>query len=190
MIKLKNILTEKYPISENLLYHINNGHTLAESIFRYSSQSWIDLVCEAREAVKNEILDLNEEDLEFIQTDIGKTGMYEGNQVYLDMPFIEEIIAEAEYKGSKVELNSPKRNSGSGKKYVVYVMNPKTQRVKKVTFGDVKGGLTGKFNDPKAKASFSARHNCPAKKDKLKAGYWACRANRYFGKGKGASGYW
>jgi hypothetical protein len=190
MIKLKNILLETLPISENLKYHIDNGYTLTESVLRYASKSWIDVVVEAKKLYSEGVLQLNEEDIDFIETDIGKTALYEGKQVYLDMPFIEETIVEAEYKGSAVELNSPKRNSGSGKKYVVYVMNPKTQKVRKISFGDVKGGLTGKFNDPKAKASFSARHNCPAKKDKLTAGYWACRANRYFGKGKGASGYW
>ena len=46
-------------------------------------------------------------------------------------------ITEAEYQGKKVELNKPKR--GGSKKYYVYVKNPKTDRVKKISFGDVTG---------------------------------------------------
>ena len=73
-------------------------------------------------------------------------------------------------------------NSGGGKKYKVFVRNPKTGGIKKVTFGDKKGGLKGNWNNPEARASFAKRHKCAEKKDKTKAGYWACRAHKYFGK--------
>ena len=102
-----------------------------------------------------------------------------------------EEINEAEYKGREVELNHPTRSSGP-KKYKVYVKNPKTGNVKVVHFGDVSGGLSAKVSDPKARKSFAARHQCHLKKDKTKAGYWACRLNRYghlFG-GKTYPGYW
>jgi hypothetical protein len=79
---------------------------------------------------------------------------------------------------SNPELNSPKR-SGGPTKYVVYVKDPKTGNVKKINFGDVKGGLTSKINDREAANSFSARHNCDTKTDKMKAGYWACRLPKY-----------
>ena len=107
------------------------------------------------------------------------------------MEYIEELN-EAEYKGKKVKLNYPIRNTGSGKKYYVYVKNPKTGKVKKISFGDVKGGLTAKVSDPEARKSFAARHKCSTKKDKTKAGYFACRLTKYghlFG-GKTYPGFW
>lgn len=76
------------------------------------------------------------------------------------------------------EINKPKR-SGGPTKYVVYVKDPKTGNVKKINFGDVKGGLTSKISDRGAANSFSARHNCDTKTDKTKAGYWACRLPKY-----------
>ena len=38
-------------------------------------------------------------------------------------------------------------------------------KVKKVTFGDT-SGLSVKFKDPKARASYVARHNCDTANDK------------------------
>lgn len=99
-------------------------------------------------------------------------------------------VFEAKYHGKEVKLNYPMR--GGTKKYQVYVRNPKTGKVKRIAFGDVHGGLTAKVSNPKARKSFAARHNCDMKKDKTKAGYWACRLNRYghlFG-GKTYPGYW
>jgi len=88
-----------------------------------------------------------------------------------------ESINEAEYNGKKVKLNKPMRQSGGGKKYKVYVKNPKTGRVKKISFGDA--GLKTKSGNKKRAKSFAARHNCEKKNDKMKAGYWACRLPRY-----------
>jgi hypothetical protein len=91
-----------------------------------------------------------------------------------------------------VELGKPMRNSGGGKKYAVYVMNPSTKKVKKISFGDVHGGLTAKVSNPKARKAFASRHNCKSKKDRMTAGYWACRINRYahLWGGKTYGGYW
>lgn len=92
---------------------------------------------------------------------------------------IKSIIKEAEYKGKKVELNKPKR--GGSKKFYVYVRDPKSGNIKKVSFGAKSGGgnLAVKLKDPKARKAFSDRHNCPEKTDKTTAGYWACRLPRY-----------
>jgi hypothetical protein len=99
-------------------------------------------------------------------------------------------IFEAKYHGKEVKLNYPMR--GGTKKYQVYVKNPKTGKVKKIAFGDVHGGLTAKVSNPKARKSFAARHNCDMKKDKTKAGYWACRINKYghLWGGKTYPGFW
>ena len=102
-------------------------------------------------------------------------GLYENKMVPLEQPMV-----EAEYQGDNVELNSPKRSSGP-KKFVVYVKDPSTGNVKKVNFGnakDVEGGDV-KINDKERAKAFSDRHNCPAKKDKLSPGYWACNLPRY-----------
>ena len=82
-------------------------------------------------------------------------------------------------------LNKPMRNSGGGKKYKVYVRDPKSGNVRTITYGDAKGGLKGGWNSAAARKSFAARHNCEQKKDKTKAGYWACRAHKDFGPGVG-----
>ena len=110
-------------------------------------------------------------------------GLYEGTRVPLDSPMIE---------AAEPELNSPKRSSGK-KKYIVYVNNPKTGNVKKIEFGDEKGGLTSKINDRDAARNFASRHNCDTKTDKTKAGYWSCRLPRYaknLGLKGGGSYFW
>lgn len=96
-------------------------------------------------------------------------------------------IPEAEYQGKKVELSKPKR--GGSKKFYVYVKDPKTKNIKKVSFGADSGGgkLAVKLKDPKARKAFADRHNCDQKNDKTKAGYWSCRLPRY-AKSLGLSG--
>ena len=96
-------------------------------------------------------------------------------------------LKEAEYQGKKVSLSKPKR--GGSKKFYVYVMNPKTKKVKKVSFGAAGGGgsLAVKLKDPKARKAFADRHNCDQKNDKTKPGYWSCRLPRY-AKSLGLSG--
>ena len=111
-------------------------------------------------------------------------GLYEGVTVPLESPMIE--LEE------EPELNSPKRSSGD-KKYVVYVRNPDTGNIKKIEFGDEKGGLTAKINDRDAARNFASRHNCDTKTDKMSAGYWACRLPKYakdLGLKGGGSYFW
>lgn len=100
-----------------------------------------------------------------------------------------EKISEAEYRGRDVKLNKPKR--GGPKKFYVYVKNDKGNVVK-VNFGGTTG-LKAKINDPEARRSFAARHNCAQKKDKTKPGYWSCRLPRYaklIGLNSSYGGYW
>jgi len=181
-------------ISESLKYHLENNKPITENIFRPGSEAFYEVIKEARELFDLGKVNLCDVDKELYEsTDIGKFGMFNGELVPLDLPMenIEEIREEAEYKGKEVKLNYPTRSSGP-KKYKVYVKNPKTGRVKVVNFGDVKGGLTAKVNDPKARKSFAARHQCHLKKDKTKAGYWSCRLNKFghlFG-GRTYPGFW
>ena len=102
----------------------------------------------------------------------------------------EKEIDEAEYQGREVKLGKPM--SGDVKKYKVYVKNKKGNVIK-VNFGDAKGGLSAKINDPKARKQFADRHDCKNKKDKTKAGYWSCRLPRYWknlGGSKNMNTYW
>jgi len=98
------------------------------------------------------------------------------------------IVGEA--KDNKHVLNKPHR--GGSKKFYVYVRNPKTKKIKKVSFGDT-SGLSAKINNPIARKAFSARHDCPNKKDKTKASYWSCHLPRYakaLGLKSNFSGFW
>ena len=87
----------------------------------------------------------------------------------------EAELDEAEFKGKDVPLNKPKR--GGSKAYYVYVRDPKTKKIKKVSFGS--GGLRAKIKNKEARNAFAARHNCKNKKDRTKAGYWSCNLPRY-----------
>lgn len=92
-----------------------------------------------------------------------------------------DLMGEAEYQGKKVTLNKPTR--GDVKKFKVYVKDPKTGNIKKVNFGHggssakAKGEKTMKIrkNNPKARKSFRARHNCDNPGPKTKARYWSCK---------------
>ena len=262
MIKLKELIG-----LPSLQYHIDNGLTLHENVYRYNSEAFIQLFAEAREAWRDGYITLNEEDEKLLETtDIGEYGDYNGMRVPLDLPMVSpdknalfeigcmidemieneetidealsidemidyelvkelvesiggtidmdkfrkaveiqnetfdyngfdmlkasvDYIPEAEYRGKKVQLNKPKR--GGSKKFYVYVRDPKTKNVKKVSFGDT--GLSVKLKQRGARASFAARHKCAQKKDKTKAGYWSCNIGRYWkslGGGSNFSGYW
>lgn len=165
-------------LQAGLQYHIDNKIPIFENVYRYGSEYYFKLFKEA----KNHLDKLSSTDKAFLkESDIGDYGIYENKRVPLDC--IMEELTEAEYNGKDVELNKPKR--GGSKKYYVYVKDPKTGNVKKVSFGDT-GGLKAKINDPEARKSFAARHQCDTKKDKTKPGYWACRLP-YFAKSLGLS---
>lgn len=160
---------------ESLSYHFKNKIPLTESVYRYGSKAHLETINYARKLYESEKLkNLSRWDEELLQTDIGKFGIYDGNKVPLDLP-----LFEAEYQGKDVELNKPKR--GGDKKFYVYVKDPKSGNVKKVSFGAKGGGgnLAVKIKDPEARQQFAKRHNCEQKKDKTTAGYWSCRLPRY-----------
>ena len=305
MIKLQEIVG-----LPTLQYHLDNKLTLSECVYRYSSDSFIQLFAEARKALRDGKITLNEQDLDLLEnTDIGEYGLYEGEKRALDLPVIDEQgedtswsrdedtvtlqdildltknipttqypteklakivlnwdnnpeeierisqveiseqypilimvdekgklqwildgnhraqkalrsqaktipaklikpsnlspiakqvllgivdskLSEAKHRGKNVPLNKPKR--GGSKKFVVYVKDPKSKNIKKVSFGGTTG-LNVKIDEPGARSSFAARHQCDKKKDKTKPGYWACNIGRYWkslGGAKNFSGYW
>lgn len=180
--------------SESLKYHLENNKPITENIYRPRSKAFYDVIKETRHFFKLGKIELCDIDRQiFESTDIGKFGWFNGELVSLDLP-MENIfeLNEAEYHGKKVKVGHPMRNTGSGKKYYVYVKNPKTKKIIRVNFGDVKGGLTAKVSDAEARRNFASRHKCSTKKDKTKAGYWACRINRYghLWNNKSYPGFW
>ena len=90
----------------------------------------------------------------------------------------DDPMDEAEYQGRKVKLGKPM--AGDVKKFKVYVKDTKTGNVKKVNFGHGGSSVKGKSmrirkNNPKARRSFRARHNCDNPGPRTKARYWSCR---------------
>jgi len=171
MIKLKEILTEA-EVSKELWYHVNNNISLEECVFRYGSPKYFTLINEARTLAYEEGIEFDNQTRALLETDLGKFGTYKGEEVALDFPLINH---EALDEAKKKPLGKPKR--GGPKAYYVYVRDPKTKRIKKVTFGS--GGLRAKINNPKARKAFAARHKCSTKTDRTKASYWSCRLPRY-----------
>jgi hypothetical protein len=190
-VVLNESLVKKDILSENLRYHVDNQLPLTENTFRYGSESFLNLWAEARSLYLREIIHINEDDKEILEeTDLGNFGLYENQKVPLDLLLLEnEELEEAEDKKNP-PLGKPKR--GGSKKFYVYVKNPKTKKIKKVSFGDT-SGLSAKINNPEARRAFAARHDCKNKKDKTKASYWSCRLPRYaklLGLKSSFSGFW
>jgi hypothetical protein len=188
---LNENLGAKIIMTENMQYHVTNKLPITENTFRYGSEAFLNLWAEARKLHEQKAIHLNDEDKELVtETDLGKFGMFENKKVPLDL-LMEEIELEEADKKKNPPLGKPHR--GGSKKFYVYVRDPKSKRIKKVSFGMAGGGLHAKLNNPKARQAFSKRHNCPQKKDKTKASYWSCRLPRYaklLGIKTTFSGYW
>ena len=84
MIKLKELIG-----LPSLQYHIDNSLSLHENVYRYSSEAFIQLFAEARDAWRDGYIQLNEEDEKLLETtDIGEYGEYNGMRVPLDLPMV------------------------------------------------------------------------------------------------------
>ena len=168
---------QKMKINEAINYHLVEDIPFSENIFRMHSANYYKLYTEAKKQYATGTLSVGDSfDHELLTSDIGEFDLYEGFEVPLDLPMLDE--------DEDVELNKPMR--GGPKKFYVYVKDPATDNVKKVSFGDT-SGLKVKLNDPAARKSFVARHQCDLKKDKTKPGYWSCRLP-YYAKQLGLSG--
>jgi hypothetical protein len=71
----------------------------------------------------------------------------------------------------KMPCNKPKRANDGKHDYVVKACADGEEKI--VRYGDAK--MPNAPDNPERKKSFRARHNCDEKKDKMSAGYWACR---------------
>jgi hypothetical protein len=173
-------LLESIEISDNLKYHLENNISLCENVFRVYSEAYFSLIREVRELYNKDMIAINDEDAELLETDLGEFIELNGEVIYFDAPMLEESeINEAEVAGKKVKLNKPTRTPGGPKKFKVHVKTS-SGRIKTVRFGDSKAsGLTIKNSNPARARSFRARHKCSEKKDRTTPGYWSCNVGRY-----------
>ena len=185
---LKQIIKEEYRLvinerKEMITYHLKNKVPFSDNVYRVGSENYFKVIREARRLYnKGRLQPLNEADRDLFENfDLGEWAEFEGERVPLDFPMWSTTIEEAKKKKKKdPPLNKPTKNTGAGKKYKVYVRS-KSGGIKKISYGDAKGGLKGNWNSAEARSSFAKRHKCAQKKDKTKAGYWACRAHKDFG---------
>lgn len=202
MIKLKGImsgenyvpepmkLTQEVLVSSELKFHLEKGLSLTENVFRTYSEKYFELINEVRDLYEKDLIELNDDDLEMIESDLGQIGVYEGREVYLDAPIEEDDdeLLEVKHRGRTVHLNRPFRTPGGAKKFAVYVRG-KSGNIKKVSFGDPKMRI--RASSKARRKSFRARHKCSQKKDRTTAGYWSCRSHRIKSLGTKSKGkYW
>ena len=184
-------LVKDVQISEQLKYHLDRKLTLEENIFRIYSEGYFKLVNEVRSLYNDDAIELNDDDVDIIESDLGIKAIYEGIEVYLDAPIEldeDEYINEVKHRGRTVHLNRPFRTPGGPKKFAVYVRG-KSGNIKKVTFGDPKMRI--RASSKARRKSFRARHRCSQKKDRTTAGYWSCRSHRIKSLGTKSKGkYW
>ena len=177
--------TLKEQALEQVLLDLQETKTnFIDNPFRLGSLMYFETIKEVRKLVDEQKYRLTEVDKNILETDLGEYEVYEGELVPLDCPMM--YFKEEDEKNPPI--GKPKR--GGPKKFYVYVKDG--DKVKKVTFGDTTG-LSVKFDDTKARASYVARHNCDTANDKTKPGYWSCRLPRYakqLGLSGGGSFFW
>lgn len=145
---------------------VKESSLIENNQYRVGSEKYFEYFRDVREAYHAGELTVDPSEIDIIEGNLGEFATFKGENVALDCIFEEEE--------KNPPLNKPK--VGGAKKYYVYVKDG--DKVKKVSWGDTTG-LKVKLNDPAARKSFAARHDCANKKDKTKAGYWACNLPRY-----------
>lgn len=175
-------------LEEGLRWHLEEGVPFDRPVYRTGTEKYFRLMREARVLFENgEYEPSSEFEKDLLESSVGEFGTYDGVTVPLDLPLKSDDILEAKYKGKEVELGKPKRGSG-GRSYV-YVKDPKTGNVKKVSFGSSMPDAMGDSEAArKRRKSFGDRHDCANKKDRTKPGYWACRSIKFFG--RDIPGWW
>jgi len=168
-------------VGENLKYHLENKISLCDNVFRAHSKAYFDLINEVRDLYNKCLIEVNDEDAELIETDIGGFMEVNGQLFCIDAPMLDDQVLEEGKKKSKKKgpLNKPVRTPGGPKKFMVHVKTS-DGKVKTVRFGDSKAsGLSIKNSSPARAKSFRARHKCSQKKDRTTPGYWSCNIARY-----------
>jgi hypothetical protein len=166
------VLKENTDISDALRYHIDNCVSLTNNVFRVYSESYFDLVNEVRELYNKGKIDLNEEDLLMVESDLGKKVKIGKEYIYLDAPYVYETETEEDI----LSESKPHRVPVGPNKFAVYVKS-KTGGIKKITFGN--SNLKGINENKKDTKLFRTLHKCSQKKDRTTSGYWSCNVGRY-----------
>jgi len=98
------VILESTKISKELKYHLDNKITLSENVFRIFSESYFKLINEVRELYNNGSIDLNDEDIWLVESDIGKrVKLSNGEIVWLDLPFeVSSQLNEAKHRGKNL----------------------------------------------------------------------------------------
>ena len=158
-------LYNKTLISEALKYHIENGLSVTETIFRLGSDAHVDFINEVRTLWKEGKIELSDDDLIIIEK--LKTGT---KAVTRD--------------GKEVVLDTPSRITEPGRKRKFRVWRDSGKKddegriiAKKIEWGDP--NMKVRNMDDGARKSFLARHQCHLKKDKDAAGWWACNVHLF-----------
>lgn len=95
-------ISARIVVSDFLKYHLENGVTIQDCVFRLGSEAYCDVVCEVRRLYAAGQIELSSREDRVIIADL-KTG------------------EKAKYQGETVTLDSPQRNSGNPKKkFIVY----------------------------------------------------------------------
>lgn len=199
-INLRKIIREEFlcvsaqlnkspTVSSGVRWHLQEGVAFDKPVYRAGSEKYFSLMREARALYTlGSYEPTSDFERDLLESNIGEWALYEGQLVPLDFPMKEEdSLSEAKYRGREVELGKPKRSSG-GKAHV-YVRDPKSGNVKKVSFGSSMPDAMGDSDAArKRRKSFGNRHDCANKKDRTKPGYWACRSTKFFG--RNIPGWW
>lgn len=116
-----------------------------------------------------------------------KIGGEDHVKIMVGIPNI-STLGEAKYKGREVTLGAKGAKRSGGRAHV-YVRDPKSGKVKKVSFGSGAPDAMGDSDaHRKRRKSFGNRHGCSKNKNKMSASYWACRATKMFG--RNIAGWW
>lgn len=73
--------------SDHLLYHLKNEIPLQNNIFRYGSDAWCDLIQEAKQLFEEGKLELDADEIEFLEENPGKIIHSDGEKIILNTPF-------------------------------------------------------------------------------------------------------
>ena len=121
-------------LSEGLRFHIHNDISIVDNIYRRGTDKYFSLINETRDLWKAGKLNLVQEDIDLLETDLGEFATFGGERVPLDFPMmIDDTLDEAKKKAKKdPPIGKPMKNTGGGKKYKVYVRGP-SGRIKKIT---------------------------------------------------------
>ncbi len=208
-------LTQTFPesvsLEEAVQYHLENKIPFAENVFRPGSDMFFELIREAKDLYANgEYTPADEYEQEVLESDLGEIGIYEGQEVMLDFPFLEEAkhvrklskVEADEEKAVKVSIqkeenccddcddlneeegsSDPTKGKGIGKPWKEGGGGAVYVRTGDGGVKKVRfsqSGMAKRYRDPGRLKSFMARHNCLGNKDKTSASYWACRYPRFF----------